>query len=114
MMQQKFNMDDRGKLSWFLGIDFRRHEDQYTMSQERHIDTLLNTYNMADCNPVYTFAEKDLQLEQATDDEYECSKDYPYRQVIGSLICLMTTTCPMPKETWTCTYCCHETAATLP
>ncbi|KAF6039298.1 hypothetical protein EB796_002391 [Bugula neritina] len=64
------------------------------MSQERYIDTLLNTYNMADCNPVYTPAEKDLQLEKATDDEYEHSKDYPYRQVIGSLIYLMTATRP--------------------
>jgi len=63
------------------------------MSQERYIDTLLNTYNMADCNPVYTPAEKDLQLEKAT-DEYERSKDYPYRQVIGSLIYLMTATRP--------------------
>ena len=37
MLSEKFKMDDRGELRWFLGIDFKRSENgSYTMSQERY------------------------------------------------------------------------------
>ena len=36
---ERFKMDDRAELRWFLGIDFKRLDDgSYNMSQERYID----------------------------------------------------------------------------
>ena len=52
-LEKRFNMDDRGELRWFLGIDFNRLKDgSYQMSQERYTDELLKKFNMSDCNPV--------------------------------------------------------------
>ena len=99
LLHQQFNMDDRGELSWFLGIDFKRDGNQCTMSQERYVEGILENFGMADCNPVSTPAEKDLQLQPASDEEHEQAKDYPYRQVVGSLIYLMTGT--RPDIAWT-------------
>ena len=35
MLHAKFKMDDRGKLRWFLGIEFQCHGESYRMSQQR-------------------------------------------------------------------------------
>ena len=35
LLRDEFQMDDRGPLTWFLGIDFRKLDDgSYTMSQQ--------------------------------------------------------------------------------
>ena len=46
-------MDDRGKINWFLGIDFSRLDNgQYQMSQKRYIKEILKRFGMSDCKPV--------------------------------------------------------------
>ena len=92
-LEKRFNMDDRGELRWFLGIDFNRLKDgSYQMSQERYTDELLKKFNMSDCNPVKTPAEKSNKLEKPTEAEHQkfLEQNFPYRQAIGSLMYLMT------------------------
>ena len=96
-LSQKFSMDDRGELRWFLGIDFSRLDNgNYSMSQERYVDSILKRFNMTECNPTQTPADKHVVLEKATEDEHNkvLKSNYPYRQVVGSLIYLMTATRP--------------------
>ena len=88
-LSRQFQMDDRGDLRWFLGLDFVRDGDTYTMSQERCADAVLRRFNMADCKPTKTPSEKGTQLHKATDEENQELKNYPYRRAIGSLIYLM-------------------------
>jgi transposase InsO family protein len=93
-LHDKFKMDDRGKLQWFLGIDFQRLSNgHYQMSQERYTEAILKRFNMADCKPANTPADKGIYLTKATDDD-KLDNSFPYRQAIGSLIYLMTGTRP--------------------
>jgi len=92
---ERFKMDNRGELRWFLGDDFKRLPDgRYRMSQERYVDTILRRFNMLDCNPVSTPAEKGLQLTEASDEEHQqfIERNFPFRSAVGSLIYLMAAT----------------------
>ena len=97
LLQEKFNMDDRGQLQWFLGIDFKRLNDgRYQINQQRYAEQILKRYGMAECKPASTPSGSDTHLQKATDDEHEqvhISK-FPYREIVGSLIYLMTATRP--------------------
>ena len=93
-LHNKFKMDDRGQLQWFLGIDFlRMNNGHYQMSQERYAEAILRRFNMSNCKPAQTPADKSIHLTKATDDN-ELDNNFPYRQAIGSLIYLMTGTRP--------------------
>lgn len=51
LLHEEFNMDDRGPLQWFLGIDFKRSDGgSYTMSQERYSEAILKRFGMTECN----------------------------------------------------------------
>ena len=56
---------------------------------------------MTDCKSVFTPSASGTQLQKATDSEYEQVRKsgFPYHEVIGSLIYLMTTT--RPDISWT-------------
>jgi len=64
------------------------------MSQERYAETVLRRFNMLDCNPVSTPAEKGLQLTEASDKEHQkfTERNFPFRSAVGSLIYLMAAT----------------------
>ena len=97
-----FKMDDRGELRWFLGVDFKRLPDgRYVMSQERYAETILRRFNMLNCNPVSTPAEKGLQLTDASDEDHQkfVKRNFPFRSAVGSLIYLMAAT--RPDIAWT-------------
>lgn len=97
MLNQRFKMDDRGELKWFLGVDFTRLDDgTYEMCQERYIDSILQRFNMTDCKTASTPADKGIDLTKATDDEHAefVKHEFPYRAAVGSLIYLMTATRP--------------------
>lgn len=96
-LSRRFNMDDRGELKWFLGIDFKCKEGNYQMSQTRYIDEILHRFNMTDCNPAKSPADKSLNLTKATEEEHEQAKDFPYRQLVGSFIYLNAT---RPDISW--------------
>jgi hypothetical protein len=94
---ERFKMDDRGELRWFLGIDFKHLQDgSIVMSQERYIESIIHRSKLQDCNPVDTPAEKGLQLSAPSDTDHlkavQCN--FPYRSAVGSLIYLMVATRP--------------------
>ena len=92
-LENRFKMDDRGELKWFLGIGFTRFRDRsYQMSQERYTDEVLERFNMTDCKPNGTPADKQSTLMKAIDDEHlqVLNQGFPYRQAVGSLMYLMT------------------------
>jgi hypothetical protein len=98
-LNDRFNIDDRGELRWFLGMDFIRSGDNYYMSQERYAEAVLRRFHMSNCKPALTPAEKDLQLPKATAEESKEVANYPYRKAIGALIYLAMGT--RPDICWT-------------
>lgn len=68
----------------------RKDKNVISLDQEKFVDQLLNKFHMKDCNPVSTPIEVNLKLAK----EDVCSTEYPYQQLIGSLLYLSILTRP--------------------
>ena len=86
----KFKMKDFGSIGDFLGIQFENHDQFIKMHQEKFIDKLLLRFNMGDC---YT---KQLPCD-INGTKIDFISDSPilenktlFREIIGSLIYLMS------------------------
>lgn len=90
MLAERFNMKDLGPLRHFLGIDFTQHKGEVKMSQRRHIEKILKRFGMSDCKPRMTPCE----LKPELDGEGEILNVTGYREIVGCLIYIMTTTRP--------------------
>ena len=62
VFKERFKMDDRGELYWFLGMRVLRSQDKITIDQEKYIQSVLNKFNMSNCKPLATPAEVNLKL----------------------------------------------------
>ncbi|CAL4082175.1 unnamed protein product, partial [Meganyctiphanes norvegica] len=88
-----FSIKDLGPLTWFLGIQFHITQNYISMDQSFYIQAIINRFNMNDvkprslpCDPsIYDLLREPSEL-----------LDNPtiYRELIGSLIYLMTGTRP--------------------
>ena len=86
-------MKDLGKLSWFLGTNFKCNEDSIEMGQTQYIDKILSKFKMTDCKPKSTPCA--LGVEKGSDKESrELNDPRLYRAIVGSLIYVMTGTRP--------------------
>ena len=84
----------------FLGITIDRDRDRRHLSilQPDAVDTILKRFKMGDCNSVSTPAEPGLKLSldmsPQTDKEVEEMKQIPYKEAVGALLYISTTTRP--------------------
>lgn len=95
-LQENFKMVDMGKLHNFLKIEFHHDEKkgEIHMKQTRYIQELIKKFKMTDCKTASTPMEPKLQLRLPEKvNESEMAK-LPYRQLIGSLMYLSTSTRP--------------------
>jgi len=90
MLSTKFKMKDLGKLKHFLGIDFTQEKGEIKMGQKKFITKILEKFGMNDCKPRSTPCEQKHNF----DDDGEAVDATQYREVVGSLIYLMTSTRP--------------------
>ena len=90
---KSFRTKDLGLLTWFLGIEFKVKLNMISLNQSLYITSILHRFNEFDCHPrslpcdpsVYDLlALKSAELDQPT----------RYRELVGSLIYLMTGTRP--------------------
>ena len=49
-----FSIDDRGKMTWFLGCNVEQSHGRISVSQRSYIKDNLRKSHMSDCNPVST------------------------------------------------------------
>ena len=90
---RKFKMKDLGKLSWFLGTNFKCNKDSIEMGQTQYIDKILSKFKMTDCKPKSTPCA--LGVEKGSEEESrELNDPKLYRAIVGSLIYVMTGTRP--------------------
>jgi len=94
MLTARFKMKDLGELKHFLGIDFNQSEGEVRMNQKRYISKILEKFGMSECKSRSTPCEQKLNL----DGDEELCDSRRYREVIGSLIYVMT--CTRPDLSW--------------
>lgn len=88
-LKLKFNAKDMGNVSNFLGMQIVRNDDHLLISQTKLIEKVLENFNMSDCREASTPMEVGFQI-----DPDQAVIDVPYRQIIGSLMYLATSTRP--------------------
>lgn len=90
-LQNAFAVKDMGPLAYFLGINVRRTNDDFFLSQAQYVDDLLERAGMSNCKSVATPA--DMKPKQSiTDGQPVCAADaFFYRSMAGALQYLTVT-----------------------
>lgn len=93
-LKREFEMTDLNEVKTFLGlsIEYDRATGFLCINQRQYLEGLLNRFNMGDCKPVLTPIATGLKLERCTDASRETDK--PYRQLVGCLMYITTTSRP--------------------
>ena len=90
----KFKMKDLGVVSWFLGIEFNIKDNLIEMNQSKYVEKILTKFKMSDCNPKATPCNMTTSKLDKNLDSKELTDSKLYREIVGSLIYLMTCTRP--------------------
>lgn len=86
---EKFKMTDCGEAKYFLGMKFSHEKDSIKISQSEAVAKILVKFGMENCNGINTPLDKNTNLTRS-----EIKTKYPYRELVGSLMYLMTCTRP--------------------
>ena len=90
----KFRMKDFGVISNFLGIEFEINDNYVKMHQSKFIEKLLVRFKMFDCNPKSIPCDVSTVNIDSNVDSKLLDNSRLYREIVGSLIYLMTCTRP--------------------
>ena len=90
---QRFKMKDIGVMKWFLGIEVNFGENFVSISQSNFISKVLEKFNMLDAKVKSLPCDVDVNKFDCCDSKF---LDNPklYREIIGSLIYIMSCTRP--------------------
>lgn len=89
-LSKKFQAKDMGQVREFLGMTIKGSEENLFISQSKMVERILKQFNMEQCKGAVTPMEEGFQL----DEDQEIIQNVPYRQLIGSLLYLSTTSRP--------------------
>lgn len=92
-LNDRFKMKDMGKISWFLGIEFTFGDGYIMMNQTEYCKKILDRFNMKDCKPKAIPCDPSVN-KITIDDSTELADPKLYREIVGSLIYVMTGTRP--------------------
>lgn len=90
-IQNTFETRDLGELNYCLGIKFERINGAIYASQTKYTEDTLKKFNMDQCRPVSNPMEVGINLKKR---EEEKATEYPYQNLIGSLMYLALATRP--------------------
>ncbi|KAF2343193.1 Reverse transcriptase RNA-dependent DNA polymerase, partial [Trinorchestia longiramus] len=94
LLSNKFKMKDLGPVSCFLGIEFVVKQDSIEMKQSKYVEKNLSKFRMSDCNPKSIPCDPSAnKLDVSSDSKNLCDPKL-FREIVGSLIYLMTCTRP--------------------
>ena len=85
-LSNRFEMDDRGKVHFILGMEVSRDRKKkiLTIDQKLYLNNVLKRFGMEDCKPVSTPIEPGNKLVKFTADE-EVIDETLYQAAVGSL-----------------------------
>src|SRR5437773_8106861 len=92
----EFEMKDMGELKHFLGIQVRRDREhqQIHIDQSGYINTILERFSLAECNPVTTPIATGTRLHKSTPDNDLMDDPKEYQSIVGSQMYGMLCTRP--------------------
>lgn len=99
-LAKSFEVKDLGRVHYCLGIEFTeiKAKKEFRMSQKKYIRDIQQRFNMEDCKPVATPMNPAVKLSKemspTTKEEKVKMSQVPYRNLIGSLMYLATSTRP--------------------
>ncbi len=95
-LNHKFECSDSGAAGYFLGFNIPRDRPnkRLYMSQEHYMETILERFDMKDCNPTRTPLPSGFRAFPATDQEALEARIRPYPQILGSILYASTVTRP--------------------
>lgn len=88
-LYKAFQAKGLGEVKEFLGMSLERTPTELRISQRKMIEKVLKNFKMEQCKGISTPMEVGFQLQE---DEQEILQVVPYRELIGSLMYLCTTT----------------------
>jgi hypothetical protein len=86
-------MKDLGRLNWFLGIRFVFDGQCIRLNQHQYVTKMLAKFNMSDCKPKSIPCDLGFDKEICSDSK-ELADSKLYREIVGSLIYIMSCTRP--------------------
>lgn len=89
----RFKMKDLGQISYFLGIDFVMSKDCISINQSKCVNKVLRRFDMMDCKTKSVPCDPSV-ANMSHNDSQELEDPKIYKEIIGSLIYLMTCTRP--------------------
>ena len=98
---EKFKIEDKGSMKWFLGVSVDQSPGEITFSQKSYILDLLSCFGMSDCNlcDLPMTANTRIDKSSCPDLEFDTFKDLSeirllYMSLVGKLIYLSVVSRP--------------------
>jgi hypothetical protein len=76
-----------GDSTFFVGMQIEKHDGHLLVHQEAYTKRILRQFNMENCHPISTPGDSSAKLHKPEQDA-GASKQFPYRELIGSLMYL--------------------------
>jgi hypothetical protein len=92
-LSDRFKMKDLGQLKWFLGIEFNFSNNCIEMNQTKYIEKILSKFRMTECHPKSIPCDMSVNS-IGPDSSKELDDPKLFREIVGSLIYIMTCTRP--------------------
>lgn len=104
LLGEKFDIKSMGKAKYLLGWEIERNETNGTIHirQEKYINKILRRFHMQNCKGTTTPMEQIVANENNNDSKKQKVEEYPYQELIGSLMYLSQGT--RPDITFATTY----------
>jgi hypothetical protein len=95
-LNAQFECSDSGPAGYFLGFNIYRDRSarKLYMSQEHYFQSVLERFDLQDCNPARTPLPTGFRPVPATDEEHALAKHLPFPQVVGSVLYASTISRP--------------------
>ena len=91
LLSSIFDMKDLGLADVILGIQIKRNNEGYILTQSHYVEKILNKYDQSNCKVAVTPFDANCKLKKNIGDAVS---QLQYSQVIGSLMYLMNATRP--------------------
>jgi hypothetical protein len=93
MLADQFEIKDLGDVKHCLGVEFSQVDGQVTMHQRGYVADVLERFGMSECKPIGTPVDLGTKL-KTNGEQTEEDLKLPYRELVGALTYLATTTRP--------------------
>ena len=91
LLNSMFDMKDLGLADVILGIQIKRNNEGYILTQSHYVEKILNKYGQINCKPAVTPFDANCKLKK---NNGNAVSQLEYSQIIGSLMYLMNATRP--------------------